>query len=432
MLAQTLYWGGAIKEAEAVYEAGLAQHPDDTRLRLEFARMLMETQRAARARVLLTPLRDDKQAASEAESLLGTMAYWEGDLSAAKRHFESALRHTPEQAEATRQLEEIQALAAPWVRFAGEFRHDDQPLDRLAGSAEAGWYLTPLHSIAVRVQPQRLTSSELGETLLAGEAALGGFWPAARLETEAAVGVLQRSSTREPQLTGKLGLGLRLPQNFTVRARAERAPYLWTRASLVTPVMTDAFTGLLDWNDPRGWLGQAGYVLQQYPDRNRIHTTYVWALAPVVRSGPAEVKLGYGLNYQDAEQNRFVLAGGSLAGRYQPYYTPQDLQVHSATGALTLQAKQALVLRTSGAYGVYAAENAPVFLQPEPAPPQASEISYCRRTFHPWNARAALTAALPNRLAATVFGEHFRTAFYAYSGAGIDLTYRFGPSGRRQ
>ncbi|MBA2572783.1 MAG: tetratricopeptide repeat protein, partial [Gemmatimonadetes bacterium] len=349
MLAQTLYWGGAIKEAEAVYEAGLTQHPDDTRLRLDFARMLIESGRPpARARVLLTPLRADQHAAAEAESLLGSLAYWQGDLTAASRHFERALRHSAENGEAARQLGEIRTLAAPWLRLGGEMRRDDQPLQHLTGSAEAGWYLTPLHSVAVRVQPQRLVAGDTGENLLAGEARLGGYWPAARLETEAGVGALQRSSAPDALWTGRLGVGLRLPRHFAVRARVERAPYLWTGESVATPVMTKSATGLLDWNDARGWMGQAGYVLQQFPDRNRVHTSYAWALAPVVRGAPAEVHLGYGFNYQDAEQNRFILTpavsrgvglgvSDPLAGRYAPYYTPQSMQTHSATGAVTLR-----------------------------------------------------------------------------------------------
>lgn len=437
MLAQTLYWSGEGKEAEAVYEAGLARYPDDTRLRLDFARMLVETRRPARARVLLTPLRVDQHAAAEAESLLGSLAYWQGDIAAASRHFESALRHSPENGEAARQLREIRTLGAPWLRLGGEIRRDGQPFGHFTGSAEAGWYLTPLHSVAVRVQPQRLVAGNTGENLLAGQAGLSGYWPAARLETEVAGGVLQRSSTSDPQLTGRLGLGLRLPRQLTARVRAERAPYLWTGASLATPIMTQSATGLLDWNDPRGWMGQAGYVLQQFPDRNRLHTSYAWALAPVVRDAPAEVHLGYGFNYQDAEQNRFVLAPAvrrgvgqgapdRFAGRYEPYYTPQNMRTHSVAGAVALRPSAMLTLRASGTYGVHAMENAPFFFQTgSGATPSSPVLSYYRRTFRPWNTRVAVSAVLPAGLTSTLYGEHIRTAFWASTAVGLELSRRF-------
>ena len=430
MLAQTLYWTGEVGEAEATYEAALAQQPDDTRLRLDFARMLSETRRGPRARALLTPLRDDQAAAAEAESLLGTVAYWEGNLTGAKRHFEAALSHEPERADAIRQLREIRASAAPWIRLGGEARWDDQPLDRLAGTLEAGWYLTPLQSLALHVQPQHLSAGDTAETVTAAEVMLAGYWPASRLETEAMLGVLQRSAAGT-DWTGRFGVGLRLPQHLVLRARVERSAYLWTRASVATPVMTQAASGLLDWSDPRGWTGQAGYTLQQYPDENRIHTTFLWALAPVIRSAAGEVKLGYGFNYQDAEQSRFDSAPVNtldpLSGRYEPYYTPQNLQAHNATGAARVQLGRAVTLRANGAYSVYATEDAPVLFrvgQGGPGSP-AVQTAYYRRTIHPWNMRAALATTFPGRLMATAYGEHLRTAFYAASTAGVEMTYRF-------
>ena len=431
MLAQTLYWSGEISEAEATYEAALAQHPEDSRLRLDYARMLVETRRGARARALLMPLRTDESAASEAEALLGTIAYWEGNLMGAKRHFEAALSHEPERADAIRQLRELRASAAPWVRLGGEARWDDQPLDRLAGTLEAGWYLTPLQSLAVRVQPQQLSAGDTTETVAAAEVMLAGYWPASRLETEAMLGVLQRSAAGT-DWTGRLGVGLRLPQHLVLGARVERSAYLWTRASISTPVMTRAASGLLDWRGPRGWTGQAGYTLQQYPDENRIHTTFLWALAPVVRSAAGEVKLGYGFNYQDAEQSRFDSAPVStldpLFGRYEPYYTPQNLQAHSATGAARVQLGRAMTLRANGAYSVYATEDAPVLFRAGQGGPGSPVVqtAYYRRTIHPWNLRAALATTLPGGLVATAYGEHLRTAFYASTGAGMDLMYRFG------
>jgi hypothetical protein len=203
--------------------------------------------------------------------------------------------------------------------------------------------------------------------------------------------------------------------------------------------MTESATGLLDWNDSRGWLGQAGYVLQQFPDRNRVHTSYAWALAPVIRGAPAEVHLGYGFNYQDAEQNRFVLTpavsrgvglgvSDPLAGRYAPYYTPQNMQTHSATGAVTLRPTSLVTLRASGSYGVRATENAPFFFQASSGVAQSPVVlSYYRRTFHPWNARTALSATLPAGLTTTLYGEHVRTAFWASTAVGLEISRRFLP-----
>src|SRR5450830_1686682 len=56
LLAQTLYWLKDVERASAVYEAALIRHPKDTALRLQYARMLVETRSALRARELLAAL----------------------------------------------------------------------------------------------------------------------------------------------------------------------------------------------------------------------------------------------------------------------------------------------------------------------------------------------------------------------------------------
>ena len=122
LLAQTLYWLKDIEGATAVYDAALARHPQDTTLRLQYGRMLAETGQRARARDLVTPLQGIPATQAEASALLGTIAYWDGDLTTAQRLFEAALRADPTHAEARRQLQEIQAASAPWVRVSSGSR----------------------------------------------------------------------------------------------------------------------------------------------------------------------------------------------------------------------------------------------------------------------------------------------------------------------
>jgi cytochrome c-type biogenesis protein CcmH/NrfG len=89
LLAQALYWLQDLSGARAVYETALARHPEDTTLRLQYGRMLAETGERARARELVTPLQRIRITEVEANALLGTIAYWEGDLTAAQRLFEA-------------------------------------------------------------------------------------------------------------------------------------------------------------------------------------------------------------------------------------------------------------------------------------------------------------------------------------------------------
>ncbi len=113
MLAKALYWSGNFDAARSRYEEALVRNPDDTSLRLEYARMLVETNNVQRASALLVPLTDIDDVAAEAKTLLGIKNYWEGDWIRAEKYFTSALHLDPEQAEAERNLNEILKATSP-------------------------------------------------------------------------------------------------------------------------------------------------------------------------------------------------------------------------------------------------------------------------------------------------------------------------------
>jgi tetratricopeptide (TPR) repeat protein len=239
-LAQLFYWTKATGEARALYESTLARHPNDAQLRLEYGRMLLET-RDARLTAVVDPLLrgSSPRDAAAAANLLGTAAYWSGDLSTAMRHFRLALAADSSLADARLQLGEITSLTAPWVRASAELRHDDQPLDRIDGEAEAGWYATPLTAITARAGASRLQSSDsVTLTMQAAELRLTHYAAPLHTDLDAAASVLQRSAGGSTDWTGRLGAGVRLPHALTLSLRGERDVYLYTVASLSTPVMT--------------------------------------------------------------------------------------------------------------------------------------------------------------------------------------------------
>lgn len=435
LLAQTLYWMKDVEGARVVYEAALVRHPKDTTLRLQYARMLAETGQRSRARALLAPLTEASATRSEADTLLGTIAYWEGDLTTAERLFTEALQANPTQTDARRQLHAIQTMSAPWLRVSAGLRHDDQPLDRIGVGVEAGWFVTPILPVSVRVEPMEYqlptgTTRRLWST----EVAIANFFPAARLETEVAGGVLHRSEGVDaPAWQGRVVVGVRLTPDLALRGRIERAPYLYTTSSLDTPVMTQTAAALVHWNNPRGWLGEAAYQQQRFPDANSVVTTYAWLLAPLVhRDRGAEIQAGYAFATGNADQSRFVLANAtqpyppsdprfSTAGQYVPYFTPSHLVSHSAIAAVALRPSSTITLRLGGAYPVRATDDAPRFVV---SGTQVQLATYAR-TFSPWNARTSLEIALRDGLTIAATGELGRTPFYSWATADVQMTYRF-------
>lgn len=429
LLAQTLYWMGDVDGARAGYRDALARFPGDTPIRLEYARLLAETGDRGEARRVLVPLRGTATEA-EAEALLGTIAYWEGDLSTAVRHFRGALDRVPGHAEAQRQLDEIRAATGPWATIGGTHRSDDQPLSRTAGRVELGMHPAPAQRLSVRFEPQRYTESATAEVVQA-DVLWEGYLHAARLEVAAGAGVFDGGIESGREWTAQAAAGFRLPLGGRLRARLERAPYQWTPASVVSPLLTET-TGVLVALDRGGWFGEAGTAVQRFPDDNRITSAYGWLLAPLVRSGGAMLQAGYGFGAQDAEESRFLpsptpLSPGRLAGRflpssppqssrtYGPYYTPDDQRVHSALVAVTLPLSPRAVIRIGGGYGFDGRELAPASSPGEPP---------VERSYRPWDLRGSADVALPAGLSLLVGGERSRTAFYEMTLWTAALTFR--------
>jgi tetratricopeptide (TPR) repeat protein len=433
LLAQTLYWLKDITGARAAYETARMRHPEDTTLQLQYARMLAETGEHAHARQLLAPLVSNTATRAEAETLMGMMASWEGDLSGARNHFRSALQASPNQEEAGRQLREIRSSTAPWIRISTNGWSDNQPVDWVAGGIAAGWFATPLTQLTVRVEPTHYWADSLTQTVGLGEFGVTHYVPAARLETALAIGAVRRWKGADTwDWIGRAGLGFRLPRHLTLRTRFERTPYFHTTASLSTPVMVDTVAAVLHLGDVRGWLGEAAYEHQRYPDNNAIQTGYGWLLAPLVHRSAVVVQAGYAIADSNASSTRYVLAQPiqpflpsdprfNLAGVYSPYFTPNHQIIHSALAALELRPAPKATLRVDGSYGFHATDNAPFF---SVSGGQAVLGAYVR-SFTPWNVRASLNIPLHEGLTLEPTAEIGRTAYYSWVAAGLQLTYHF-------
>ena len=439
LYGETLYWLKRFGEARTAYEMGVSANPDDLPLALSYGRMLIETGDGARARTLLVPFQRTSTGNAPSSTLLGTLAYWEGDYTSAAHLFRRALRANPDERDAARQLEEIRILTSPWIRLGGYGRFDDQPLHRVAGDAQAGVYITELAAISARVRPMYFQLGDsVTRTITQGEGELSFYSPATHVEISLAGGGLTRAYDTRSDWTARGVLGLRMPQHIVLRARAERSPYLYTLASLSKAVMTRTFGVSADWNDPSGWIGRALVQRELYPDANAISTVYGWVLAPMVRSAEADVEIGVSAAAQDADENRFTLARPvqpypvgdprfSTAGIYDPYYTPSSLSYQSVVGAIALRPSRDVTLRAGGAYAIRATDSNPTFAV-SPAnggQPATVQKTFQPRSFSPWNARASIETALTDHASFTAGAEYGRTVSYSATTAEAALIYRF-------
>ena len=439
LLSQLLYWMRDVQGARAIADSSLALHPEDTTLRLQYASMLIEIGDGERAGVVLSPLLVSPDR-GRALGLLGTLAYWQGDLSTARRLFAEALRLQADQPEVRRQLGLILDATAPLVGAEVAIMHDDQTITSVNLSTEAAWYPTPLVRIGARTDP---TYFALGDSatreLTTAEMTLTEYVPAARLDLDLAAGVVQRSFGSSTDWRGRAGLSLRLSSHVTAGVRGERAPYVSTLSSLGTAVMTNNATGLVHLDSPAGWLAEASIATQRFPDDNSVNSAFVWILAPLVHRSDGTLQVGYSLAWQDAEESRFVLAHPvqpvpvtsnrfDLSGRYAPYYTPQSMTSHSVLTAANIAVSSRATLRANASVGVRAIEDATTF---HASAPSAVVGVVTRRSFTPWNVGAGIDITGRSAFVVSSGARFTHTAFYTAASGVLALSYRIGLGARR-
>jgi hypothetical protein len=288
--------------------------------------------------------------------------------------------------------------------------------------------MTPLQVLSIRAQTQRAKVADTSHSVSSFDIAWKQYLPVLRLEIDLSIGGVQRSFDAGSDWTWRAAAALRLSQAITLGGRAERAPYLYTNASFTTPVLTTSLSGVLDYSNPQGWLGQGGYEVLTFPDDNIVQRMYGWLMAPAMQTASVDLSIGYGFNRQHAREDRFTPLAKTLqpSGVYAPYYTPNNLQAHSVLVLIRFHLSSSVSLQINGSYGLAASENAPFFYRDLrfPAPLDIKKGFY-ERTFHPWTLRGVLTAPVSSSLSLTTEAMYWSTAYYDSKHLNLRLSYRF-------
>ncbi|HUP18336.1 MAG TPA: tetratricopeptide repeat protein, partial [Gemmatimonadota bacterium] len=414
LLAQTLYWMGDVAAARAEYARALARRPGDAGLRLDYARFLIDTGRAGEAKGVLAPLAERAPPG------------WEPEVRRVERT--------------------ILAATAPWARVAPSARDDSQPLTRMAIEAEAGFWPADGLSLAVRVTPQRYEGEleifgESHEVTATEAVAAVAYAPAGSpVAVEVSAGVATRDRPETTDAIVDASVAVRLPRGIALRGGGSRQPYLWTVSSLARDVRVDGLEVALDRSGAPRWAFEAGARRETFDlgeglsepgasgrDDNAVTSAWAWMLAPLWIRDRASLRAGYAFQWQDSEESRF--AG---EGTYDPYYTPEEVRVHSVVAAVALRPSPDVSIHADGAVGLAATERAPqappIIGPADPPGPglPGAPITFVDRDFTPWRARATLVAALgaTGELRAEV--ERNEGAFFEMTRGEVSLTWRLG------
>ncbi|MEX2528911.1 MAG: hypothetical protein WEA09_14865 [Gemmatimonadota bacterium] len=345
--------------------------------------------------------------------------------------------------------------APPWLVGELDLVHDDQPRTALHAHLEYGRFLGPYITLSLGLDAARVIADAplaLGAQGSSGESQtapgpetttlvprLGGTLaiPALRLGLSASAGGLLGAPTgsgtagTEVPILWETGANVRIGPSTFLQLEASQEHYTWTMASIDTLLLMQSFVVAVDRAAAPGWAGRLSLGLESFGDDNPIRSAYAWILAPLHRSESRSLRVGYSASYRHAERSNWVPAGGthrgpgessglgplgilspdgSIPGQYAPYYTPQELSIHSAVVAVA-QSMGSGWLKLDGAVGIHATEQAPV-LWPTPAGPSQYQLQFHEHSFRPYRLEVSWSMPLAGSTSLTVGGDYNRTAFY--------------------
>lgn len=386
--AQELAWARQFAEAEVEYRRILAAQPDSAAARLELARVVMWQGRYGEAISLFARL--DGIEALEGRA---TAHYWSGDFRAAVRTFRQVLAIDPRRELALRSLAEIESTAVPTQTVVISGASDDQPLDLLRGEVSVTFYSD--------IQTQ--WTAKAGHYEMDAQRRARGEYVTLSNETTvrawtfgASAGLFEfPDGVRQPA-------GSAFARRRSLTLRIERQPELASAPIVARHVASTSSTVRWDWN--RKWLASAELTHRSYSDDNQGGAAAAYVLIPY-RHRAWTFWSGASVALRDTDESRFT-----LAGRYDPYWTPDDLR--EARAVFALERKLARGHVKVHADAGHARDRG-----------RADDVPFDRR-YHPWRAGIAADFTLSRDLRLEAGVERSATIDYRVTSFHVSLVRR--------
>lgn len=372
---QILYWMEDYKTAFELYESYLKNNPDQHYLKLDYGRMLFELEKYDEAKVLVSDYLKTDTANVEAKNMLGTIAYWQGQPKVAISYFQNVLYQYPTNEWALKYMNEINLVTAPYIIIKSGYTDDTQPLSYIYSNLESGWYISSLLFPKIIFQMQNFDDGAEKKNSSFFQIENKFSFPKIIMYSTVSAGLMKSPVKDETKWIGSIELNKGISRYISLSAIAGRIPYFHTLSSLEMTVMQNNYSVSFFYNKSNSWNGNAGYFFQQFDDNNYVQSLYAWLLSPPVNFSIFKIHIGYGFNYSDSKENRFVSikplneiitnynSNVKITGEYNPYFTPKDQQIHSVLGNIFFSPLESVTFFVNGNIGLYAvAEDPYLFL----------------------------------------------------------------------
>ncbi|MGI8598263.1 MAG: tetratricopeptide repeat protein [Chitinophagaceae bacterium] len=434
--ARVLFWMKDFDRSKVVHQKALAAFPEENILKLEYGIFLFDIGKYKLSASFLEDYIVSDSSNNEALTRLAYMHLWNGRTETSKKYAKTILKLDPENVEATEILKQVHNYTSPYVQINAGVFSDDQPLNSNFRELVTGWYrswiLSPV--ISVKHNAATVSNNSYSSTWLQLMNSININMGITTISLKGGVFNQGKAFT-----TGAVYLNQKLSKDFSLFTGVERRPYQYTISSIKQPLIQDFYTISLNYNLKDKWLGKAAYELQQFDDNNRIHTTYLWMLLPLLHKGNFSFKGGYGYNYSTSLLNRFILKDSSTSNRnfplstkqtegiYDPYFTPQNQIVHSILASVNIKTSDKFFISLRSSIGVSAKADAPSFTVKEQNNQYSVHKSYSVLAYTPVEAVAEMIFLISPRFTIKSSYTYNSLFFYTSHSGVLGLKYSFIP-----
>jgi len=368
LLGLNYYWGGRYKEADSLYRKGIEFHPESSNLKLDYARMLYEEKHFRQAQPVLESFLLEYPDDIEALEYSGFIHYWWGDYKMALKDFNHILKIYPNNTVALEMVETIGLVFKPYFFTYHEYSHDSQPMKSGISNIETGKFFSPTLKPVIRANWLYFISDEVVQVPwfeLGNE--FNFFKNKTHLNAE--IGVL-KNVLSETEVSGLVELTQNLTNKISINITGKSRPYFYTLSSMEQRVSYNALNASVLLTDPNGINLMIFGGKQFFMDNNEISNAFLWILSPDFGWNMLKFNLGYGYSHSDAILNNFrsVLSldeiltdyqPGEIEGIYDPYFTPENQNIHSLIAAISLSVLEKFEFKVKGNVGIYAYADIP-------------------------------------------------------------------------
>ncbi|HWB64564.1 MAG TPA: tetratricopeptide repeat protein, partial [Chitinophagales bacterium] len=436
LYAQTEYWLNHISKSKKAYRKAMALNPDNDYLQLDYAKELVDLGDLKQADTIIARLQARGKNYSAMHILKARIAFDNGNYNQTNLEAYYALQLDKGNTEALGLYEKVAQAKAPWLKTGIGYTNDDQPMQTIAPSIEAGIYLHRYAALQLGFySPVFYTNGSFKSAQIFQAGDVTNFSQIGLL-LQANAGVVKYPTNRISWL-GNLYISKTFIKHLVVEVQAEEKPYFYTISSIDSVVNAGHFVFSLGWNDKSTWNGKASFDFNYFNDKNYAYSAYAWLFAPPIKFWKAELRFGYSYNFSNANTSHFVSSETlaqiisnyattqQITGVYTPYFTPNMVQTHSALVSFDMEPIKALSINVHANIGFYASAQTPYLYLDNYGGETVIARDYFRNTFWPFNVGASLSWQA-NR-AINLSAEYTYTSSYFFSShyAGLSLKASF-------